>query len=321
MRAAIMTQYGTPDVLKVKAIEKPTPKPGEIVIRVHAAVVGPSDVAFLTGNPFIIKLIYGLRRPKYSVGGTEFAGEVEAVGAGVSRFKPGDRVVGLSPNTFGAHAEYVCVSEKIPMVTFPASIPFQDMVAICDGTATSLIFLRDVAKVKPGQKILINGASGALGLAGVQLAKHYGAHVTGVCSTRNLDLVKSVGADRVIDYTQQDFTRLGDTYDVIYDAVGKRTFGQCKRALTRDGVYLTTVPTLTMLSDVLRTKLFGRKKAKFTTAGLIQNEANLNVLSQLTEAGHIRAVIDRCYPLEQIADAYRYVATERKRGNVVITFS
>jgi len=213
----------------------------------------------------------------------------------------------------------LCLPESKTIVLKSASISNEDAVGIVDGALTALIFIRDVAKLKKGQKILINGASGAVGAYGVQIAKYYGAEVTGVCSGRNVELVKSLGADHVIDYTQTDFTNNGQTCDVIFDAIGKSSFSACKKALLPKGVYMTTVPTLTIIKDILWTMLWGSKKAKFTTAGLKQNKDNLNFVQSLAEAGHLKAVLDRCYPLDDIVEAYRYVDTERKRGNVLIS--
>jgi NADPH:quinone reductase-like Zn-dependent oxidoreductase len=318
MKAVLCTQYGPPEVLQVKEIAKPAPKDTEILIKVHAGVVGPSDCAFRKADPFIIRLMYGLTKPRLQTQGVEFAGEVEAVGKEVTMFKTGDQVFGMSPDTFGAHAQYICLPESKTIVMKPTNATYEETVGICDGSPTALTFLRDVAKLKPGQKVLINGASGAVGAYTVQLAKHYGAEVTGVCSGANVALVKALGADKVIDYTKEDFTQSGP-YDVIFDAVGKSSFSQCKGALTANGVYMTTVPTLGIMFQMLRTALFGRKKAKFAAAGLMQNKDNFNFLRGLIEAGKLRAVIDRCYPLEQIADAHRYVETGRKKGNVVIT--
>ncbi len=317
MKAIVTTKYGTPDVLQLQEVAKPTPKDNEVLIKVHAASLGPADCAFLKGDPFIIKLMYGLTKPRLSIGGTEFSGEIEAVGPSVTEFKQGDQVVGLSPDTFGAHAEYMCLPENKPLIVKSAKMTDEEAVAMVDGGLTALTFLRDVAKIQPGQKVLINGASGAVGAAAVQLAKHFGAEVTGVCSAANVEMVKSLRADHIIDYTTTDFTKNGKTYDIIFDAVGKRSFSQCKRALTAKGIYLTTVPSLgivvSMLGNALRSK-----KAKFVPAGLMQKKENLVFLNELFEAGKIKAVIDRCYPLRQIAEAYRYVDTGRKRGNVVI---
>lgn len=318
MKAMVSTKYGSPEVLQLREVAKPTPQPNEILIKIKTGVVTPSDCAFRKGDPFIIKLLYGLRKPRLPIGGVEFAGDIEAVGSEVSGFHAGDAVYGVSPDKFGAYAEYLSLPADKPVALKPTNISYEDAVSIADGAMTSLIFLRDAAKLQPGQKILINGASGALGVYGVQLAKYYGAEVTGVCSTANVALVKSLGADRVIDYTQEDFTRNGQKYDVIYDAVGKRSYAECKNSLTENGIYLMTVPTLGIVWHMLWTKLFSRKKAKFVTAGLIQNKDNLLFLKKLVEEGKLKAVIDRCYPLEQTAEAHRYVDTGRKKGNVVI---
>lgn len=317
MKAIVQTQYGSPDVLHLQEVAKPTPKDNEIRVKIHAASVTPADSAFRRGEPFIIKLMYGLSKPKFNIGGVEFAGVVDAVGNDVTQFKVGEAVFGTSPDTFGAYAEYVCVPEGKPLTHKPDSMRYEDAVGISDGATTALTFLRNVANVQPGQKVLINGASGAVGGYAVQIAKHMGAEVTGVCSNRNVELVKSLGADHVIDYTRDDFTKMGGQYDVIFDAVGKSAFGKCQRVLTKNGIYMTTVPTLGLVGAILRTSI-GRKKAKFTTAGLKQSKASLDFLSGLFEAGAIRTIIDRCYSLEEIPDAHRYVDTERKRGNVVV---
>jgi NADPH:quinone reductase-like Zn-dependent oxidoreductase len=319
MKAMLCTAYGSPDVLQLKEVAKPTPKDNEILIKVHAAVVGPSDCAFRKGDPFIVKLIYGLTKPKLATQGVEFSGEIDAVGKDVTLFKKGEQVFGLSPDNFGAHAEYMSLPEAKPVTIKPSNTTHEETVGLCDGAPTALTFLRDVAKLQRGQKVLINGASGAVGAYAVQLAKYYGAEVTGVCSTTNVELVKSLGSDHVIDYTKQDFTKNGQTYDVIFDAVGKSSFSQCERSLTQKGIYMTTVPTLGIVFQLLRTLMLGSKKARFAAAGLMQNKDNLDFLKELIEAGKIKPVIDRCYPLEQTAEAHRYVDTGRKKGNVIIT--
>jgi len=263
-------------------------------------------------------LIYGLTKPKISTQGVEFAGEIAAIGKAVKLFAPGDLVFGMSPDHFGAHAEYLCLPETNVIIKRSPTLSSEAAAALTDGSVTALTFLRDVAKLQRGQKVLINGASGAVGAYAVQLAKHFGAEVTGVCSTANLDLVKSLGAATVIDYTQVDFTKTGQRYDVIFDAVSKRSFTECKDALTPNGLYLVTVPALSLLWQIAWTALRGGKKVKFTTAGLLQNKENLQFIQSLFEAGELKPVIDRRYPLEQIADAHRYVETGRKKGNVVI---
>jgi NADPH:quinone reductase-like Zn-dependent oxidoreductase len=321
MKAIVCTAYGPPEVLQLQEIPKPIPKANEVLIKIHAGGVSPSDCAFRKGDPFLVRLIYGLSRPRLATQGVEFAGEVEAVGKGVTEFVVGDQVFGMSPDTFGAHAEYLCLREDKPIAIKPTNVTHAEMAGITDGATTALTFLRDVAKVKTGQRVLINGASGAVGAYGVQLAKYYGAEVTGVCSAANVELVKSLGADRVIDYTRTDFTRSGQVYDVIFDAVGKRSFGECKNALSPNGLYLSTVPTWGVLTSVLWTAVFGRKKAKFVTAGLMQNRDNLNFIATLVEAGDLKAVIDRTYPMEEIVEAHRYVDTGHKKGNVILAIN
>jgi NADPH:quinone reductase-like Zn-dependent oxidoreductase len=262
-----------------------------------------------------------LKKPRNSIFGTELSGEIDAVGKKVTRYKVGDQLFGLSAKTFGAQAEYKCLHEDTPMAIKPAAMSFEEAVAICDGAPTALTFLRDKAKLQRGQRILINGASGAVGIYAVQIAKYLGAEVTGVCSGANVELVKMHGADMVIDYTQEDFTKNGQLYDVIFDAVGKRSFSECKGLLTQRGVYLSTVLSSSILLDMLRTSVFGNKRAIFVTAGLMQNSENMKFLSELYESGKIKAVIDRRYPLEQVAEAHRYVEKGHKKGNVVITLA
>lgn len=320
MRAMVQISYGPPEVIVLQEIPKPSPGSKELLIRIQAAKVGPSDCAFRKGNPFMIKLLYGLSRPKFAIGGTELAGLIEAVGEEVQHFKPGDRVLGMSVKSFGAFAEYKCLSEESPLAVIPDNITFEEAVGVCDGGATALTFLRDKAKLRKGQKVLINGASGAVGIYAVQLAKFFGAEVTGVCSGANESLVRNAGADFVIDYTQEDFTRADKAYDVVFDAVGKRSFPECRRVLTSKGLYLTTAPKLSTLMQMMWTSLFKGKRAILATAGLMQNKANLTYLMELTNNGTLNAVIDRRYPLEHLPDAHKYVETERKKGNVIIDF-
>ena len=320
MKAMVQLSYGSPDVIVPRQIAKPSPRSDELLIRIQAAKVGPSDCAFRKGEPKMIKWLYGRSRPKYPIGGTEFAGVVEAVGAGVKHIKAGDRVLGMSPRTFGAYAEYLCLSEKRPLAVIPVDVSFEEAVAVCDGGATALTFLRDLAKVRKGQNVLIYGASGAVGIYAVQLAKYYGAVVTGVCSAGNESLVRQAGADYVIDYTREDFAKADRTYDVVFDAVGKRSFSTCKRVLTAQGMYLTTAPKLSIVFQMIWTSLFKGKRAMFATAGLMQNHANLSFLLELARNGALNAVIDRRYPLERLPDAHEYVETGRKKGNVIVTY-
>ncbi|MFB9330749.1 NAD(P)-dependent alcohol dehydrogenase [Paenibacillus aurantiacus] len=318
MKAIVCPTYGSPDVLSLRDVAIPLPADNEVRIRIHAAVVTPADCAFRKADPAAIRLMYGLARPKYPIIGVELAGVIESIGKDVTQFKTGDCIFGISPRRFGAYAEYVCLPEDAPLVVKPANLTFEEAVGICDGALTSLIFLRDVAKIQRGQSLLVNGASGAVGAYAVQLAAFLGADVTGVCSTPNVELVQSLGARQVIDYTQSDFTRSGP-YDVIFDAVGKSSFSRCKQTLHPGGTYLSTVPTPAMLFQAAWTSIGTGKKAKFTAAGLRQNKENLLFLKTLAESGGIRPVIDRRYPLERIVDAHRYVETGRKRGNVIIT--
>jgi NADPH:quinone reductase-like Zn-dependent oxidoreductase len=318
MRAIVCPAYGTADLLRLEEVPRPAPRPHEILVRVHAGVVTPADCAFRQGQPFVVRLMYGLTRPRHAVLGVELAGEVEEVGQEVKHFEKGDRVFGVSPQTFGSHAEFVCLPEGAPIVHGSDGLGHEDAVSLCDGATTALTFLRDVGRVQPGQRVLVNGASGAVGYFAVQIAKHLGAIVTGVCSTRNLDLARSLGADHVVDYTQTDFTRNGETYDVIFDAVGKSSFRRCKRALSPRGLYLTTVPSLAVLLQMIWTRIRGGRRAKFVAAGLRQNKEDLLVLKELFQAGTLRTVIDRRFPLEQTAEAHRYVETGRKRGNVIV---
>lgn len=318
MKAIIQTNYGSTDVLELAALPKPEPKDDEVLIRIHAASATPSDTAFRKGEPFLIRLMYGLQKPRNSVGGVEFAGTVEKVGKDVTRFRVGDEVFGMSPDKFGAYAEYICLPESKPLTHKSPRMSFEDAVAIIDGAATARTFLREVANVQLGQKVLINGASGAVGAYAVQIARHLGAEVTGVCSTRNVELVRDLGAHHVVDYTKEDFTSSNERYDVVFDAIGKSSFGACKRILSSAGIYMTTVPSPGIIAAILTTSFGSGKKAKFTTAGLKQNQATLNQLTELFEIGAIRPVIDRTYSLEDLPEAHRYVDTGRKRGNVVI---
>lgn len=325
MKAIIYTKYGAPEVLRLAEIEKPSPKNNEVLIRIGATSVSPSDCAARKGDPFMIRFFTGLTRPKPSarILGAEFAGEVEAVGKDVTRFQPGDQVYGATGATYGAYAEYLCIPEDGAVAIRPSAVSYPEAAALCEGVLTALPFLRDHGKIEPGDKLLINGASGCVGVAAVQLAKYYGADVAGVCSSRNLELVKSLGADHVIDYTLEDFTRNGETYDIVFDAVGKSSFSRCRNILKDGGVYLTTVPSLAIVGQMGWTKAFGSKKAILATTGLRSSDKktqDLLFLKNLVEAGKIKPVIDRCYPPERMVEAHEYVETERKRGNVVLVW-
>jgi len=262
----------------------------------------------------------GLLKPRHQILGQELAGEVEAIGNTVTRFKPGDQVFGI--DMFGAYAEYKCMPENGALAIKPTNMSYEDAASVPNGALTALPFLRDKGKIHSGQTVLIYGASGSVGAAAVQLARYYGAVVTGVCSTANLEWVKSLGADQVIDYTQEDFTENGKTYDIIFDTVGKLSFSACKGSLTDEGIYLSTVPSPIILLQALWPAKNGSKKAKFMAAGLRPSSEKIKdlvFLTELIEAGKIKPVIDRCYPLEQMAEAHRYVEKGHKKGNVVIT--
>jgi NADPH:quinone reductase-like Zn-dependent oxidoreductase len=321
VKAIVQTKYGPPEVLQLQEVEKPVPKENEVLIKIHATTVTAVDCTFRQGSPFIGRFFSGLTRPKNPIPGTEFAGEVEAVGADVKRFKEGDQVFGTSTGN-GAHAEYMCLPEEGSTLAIkPVNMTYEEA-AVIDGSLTALPFLRDKGNIQSGQEVLIYGASGSVGTAAVQLAKYYGAEVTGVCSTANLELVKSLGADKVIDYTQEDFTKSGQTYDIIFDAVGKTSFSRCKGSLKQTGIFLEAALTPAILPQMLWTSKIGSNKAMIAFTGLMpasERTKNLVFLKELIEAGEIKAVIDRTYPLEQIAEAHRYVETGHKKGNVVIT--
>lgn len=318
MKAIITTKYGSPDVLRLSEVDKPIPKDHDILIKINATVVTPADCAFRKADPFMTRLVSGLIKPN-CIPGFELAGEIEDVGGGVTLFKKGDQVFGTAGTGFGAHAEYKCLPETGVVIAKPTNMTYADAVAVCDGGLTALSFLRDIGNIQRGHQILINGASGAVGAYGVQIAKYYGAEVTAVCSGANVELVKSLGADHVIDYTQEDFSKNGHTYDIIFDAVGKSSFSRCKNSLKQNGSYLSAVPSLAILLQMVWTAKIGTKRAYFAATGLKQKKENLTFLKELAEAEQIVSVIDRRYAFEQIADAHRYVETGHKKGNVVIT--
>ena len=317
MAAAVQSRYGPPATLGVAQVPIPTPAKGEVLVRVHAAAVTPADSAFRQGKPWATRMMNGLRRPKHVLG-SELAGEIVQLGPDVEHLSVGDRVFGSTGPTFGAHARYATVPAE-GVTTIPHGLDDDQAVAIADGGLTAWVFLHRGAQLAAGQRILINGASGAVGIAAVQLAKHLGAHVTGVCGTRNLDLLTSLGADRVIDYTAQDLTQTGDTYDVVFDAVGSASYRRCRPALTPDGVYLTTAPSATILLQALWTAKLGRRTARIMFAGLDRTPGKVGHLARLAEAGHLRPVVDRTFPLDDIADAHHYVDQGHKTGTVAVT--
>ena len=324
MKAIVHTKYGPPDELQLEEVEKPVPKDNEVLIKIHATTVTSSDCN--TRNfTFVPKLfllpariMFGVFKPKINILGFDLAGEIEAVGKDVKRFKAGDQVFGTPGGmALGAHAEYTCVPEDGVLTIKPANVSWEEAAAIFLGAHTALYYLRDLGNIQAGQKVLIYGASGAIGTYAIQLAKYFGAEVTGVCSTRNLGMVKSLGADKVIDYTQEDFAKSGETYDLIFDAVGKTSFSHCKNSLKQKGIFLPVLLDLPEVVQMIWTSMTGGKKVKGGPA--TERVEDLNFFKELIEAGKLKPVIDRSYPLEQTAEAFRYVETGRKKGNVVIT--
>jgi NADPH:quinone reductase-like Zn-dependent oxidoreductase len=317
MRAVVVDRYGPPDVQRLEDVETPVPKADEVLIKIHATTVTRTDCGIREAKPFFIRFFFGLRRPNQRILGTELAGEVEAIGAAVSQFVVGDHVFG-STAAFktGAHAEYVCLPESGPVAHKPVGMTFEEAAAVTDGAILALMCL-EAPGIRKGQRVLVYGASGSIGTSGVQLAKHFGADVTGVCNTKHLELVRSLGADTVIDYTKEDFTKNGETYDVIFDAVGKHSFSRCRRSLKRGGAYVAT-DGLHNAFLALWTSRIGDKKVLFPIPPHYTKK-NVLFLKELIEAGKYRAVIDRCYPLADVVEATRYVETQQKTGNVVLT--
>jgi len=321
MKAIVYTEYGPPDVLQLKEVEKPSPKEDEVLIRIHATSVTTADVNardFVFVHPgfkALARMMFGLRKPRKIILGRELAGEIEAVGKEVRLFKEGDQVFGSAD--FGAYAEYICLPEEGAVAIKPVNMTYEEAASVFFGAHTALFFLRDNGNIQSGQKVLINGASGGVGTAAVQLAKYYGAEVTGVCSTTNLELVKSLGADKVIDYTKEDFTKSGETYDIIFDTVGNVSFSRVKSSLKEKGFFLAGTGGPSTIIQTLWTSVIGGKKVKAGPAS--ERKEDLLFLKELIEAGKIKPVIDRRYPLEQTAEAHSYVDKGHKKGNVVIT--
>ncbi len=323
MRAVVYDHYGPPEVLRLEEVEGPTPKVDEVLVKVHATTVNRSDVHIREANRrsglvayFLSRMIWGLRRPRQPILGSEFAGEIEAVGAAVDKFSIGDRVFGKTGLGFGAHAEFMCMRQSARIALMPAGMSFAEAAPICDGALNALMCLKQ-ADLRKGRRILIYGASGAIGTAGVQLARYFGADITAVCGTKNLELVRSLGADRVIDYTQEDFTKNGKTYHVIFDAVGKHSFRRCRGSMEPGGIYLPTDGPVNLLLALMPSRK-GAKRVVFQIPPR-QPVQDVHFLKKLVEDRKYRPVIDRCYPLEDVIEATRYVETEQKTGNVVLT--
>lgn len=323
MKAIVYEQYGPPEVLQLKEVPKPVPKDNEILIRVHAVAVTAGD-ANMRGFTFVPRgfgpvprLMFGLTKPRKQILGLNLAGEVEAVGKNVTLFKKGDQVFGSTESVLGAYAEYVCLPEDGVLALKPSGTSYEEASTYAFGAQTALYFLRNLGKVTNGQKVLISGASGSVGSFAVQLAKHFGAHVTAVCSTSNLDLARSLGADAVIDYTKEDFTRNGVKYDAILDMTGKVPFLRLKNSLTERGVFLAVQASVPDFARVLWTSIRGGRRIKAGVA--MANKNDLQFFKQLMEEGKIKAVIDKVYPLEKAVDAHRHVDSGHKKGNVVMT--
>lgn len=317
MKAAIYTTYGPPEVVQLTDLEKPVPKVNEVLIEVYAATVNRTDCGFRSAEYFIVRFFSGLIRPKNKTLGNEFAGKIVAIGKEVKFFKPGDKVFGYDDTRFGAHAEYKIMAENGALTSMPENLSYEEAAPITEGAHYALCDIR-AAKIRRGQKILINGATGAIGSAAVQIVKYLGAEVTAVCDTKSIDLVKSLGAKIVIDYTKADFTTINESFDVVFDAVGKSSFGKCKSLLRKGGIYMST--ELGYMSQnlflALITPLLGGKKVLFPIPTI--NLEDIIFLKELVASGNYKPVIDRYYPLDQIVEAYRYVETGRKTGNVVI---
>lgn len=318
MKAAVTIRYGPPDVVEILEVPTPVPGAGEVLIKVHATTVSRTDCGMRRPHPWFVRLVAGLLRPKLTILGMDFAGEIEATGAGVTRFKPGDRVFGLSPERYGAHAEYLCLPAECAMAAMPATMRFIDAV-VCEGAWYADTNLQAFG-LGPGRSILIYGASGAIGTAAVQLAKLRGAEVTAVVATRHLQLARDLGADRTVDYTAEDFTQIGQSFDVVFDAVGKTTYFRCRRLLKPNGVFAATDlgpwgqnPLL-----VIWCSITGSRRVLFPLPQSGKARAFVEFLKARMEAGEFCAVVDREYPLDAIADAYRYVETEQKTGIVVV---
>jgi NADPH:quinone reductase-like Zn-dependent oxidoreductase len=322
VRAAVRDRYGGPEVVRVAEVDKPVPKDDELLVRVHATTVNRTDCGVRAAKPFLYRLFVGLRRPRLTFLGNEFAGEVEAVGGGVSSFRPGDKVFGFGQNRFGAHAEYLAVPERSSVAKMPANLSYEQAAPGTEGAHYALSMIQSTG-VQPGQDVLVNGATGAIGSAAVQLLADLGARVTAVCSAAHKDLVTGLGADRIIDYTAEDFTRDTQTYDRVLDAVGKSSFARCRRLLRPRGIYVSS--DLGPLSQnpvmALVTPLFGGRKVIFPIPVQRDPAAVMRRLKDLMESGAFRPLIDRRYPLDQIVEAYRYVETGQKVGSVLITLS
>ena len=317
MKAIVYTKYGPPDVLQLKEVKKPIPKDNEVLIRVYAATVNRSDCAMLRAKPFIMRFFTGLFKPNKPILGTDFAGTIEAVGKNVASLKIGEKVFGFDDGGLSSHAQYMTLSKDNALTTMPNNMTYEQAAASIEGAHYAYNFINKV-DIKHGQKVLVNGASGAIGSAAVQLLKYFGAKVTAVCNIKDADLVKSLGANKVIDYTKEDFTNSSEKYDFVFDTVGKSTFKKCKPLLVSGGVYMSSElgPMVQNPFLALITPIFGNRKVKFPLP--TNRSRSVRLIKKLSEEEKFRAVIDRTYSLDKIAEAYRYVEQGQKIGNVVI---
>jgi NADPH:quinone reductase-like Zn-dependent oxidoreductase len=317
MKASICPKYGSPDVLRIKQVKKPTPKDNEVLIKVYATTVNRTDLGILQGKPYLMRLATGLSKPRLAITGTDFAGQIEAIGKNVTSFKVGDRVMGFGGMGLQSHAQYLVLPETKGIVTMPHNLTYEQAVACVEGAFYAAAGINRL-KPKAGQKALVYGATGAIGSSTVQILKYYDVCVTAVCAGKSTELVKSLGAEKVIDYTKEDFTKDNEQYDFVFDAVGKSSFAKCKPLLKEKGIYSWSDGLENILLALI-TPLFGRKKVVFFPPNNITGE--LNFIKGLAEKGSFRPVIDRTYPIEKIGEAYKYVASGQKIGNVIITFA
>jgi NADPH:quinone reductase-like Zn-dependent oxidoreductase len=324
MKAVVCEEYGPPEVLKLKEVDKPVPKENEVLIKVHASTVNAADcnirgLSYIPpGLGLLAKLMLGFNKPKISIIGSVLAGEIEAIGSDVKTFKPGDQIFGTGPE-LGAYAEYACRPENGAIAVKPLNITYEQAATVPYGALTALYFLKEKARIKRGQKVLVKGAAGGVGVYAVQLSHYFGAEVTGVCSTSNVDFVKSLGADKVIDYKKNDFTEIGEKWDIIFDiVVGDTSFKHCKKTLNPKGYYLAVAGGFNNMIQMIRTSMTGGKKVIFGGGAACEKKENLIFLKELIEAGNLKPVMDKSFSLEQIAEAHRYVESGHKKGNIVV---
>ncbi|MEL6986298.1 MAG: NAD(P)-dependent alcohol dehydrogenase [Bacteroidota bacterium] len=320
MKAIVSTAYGGPEILKLQEVEKPIPKDNEVLIKIQASSITTAETMMRTGYPLIGRLYLGLTKPKNQISGTGFAGVIEDKGKDVKQFKIGDKVFGESLDRFGTYAEYICIEEDGIIDLLPENVSYEEAAVVGDGHITSLNFLRNIANIKPHHHVLIIGASGSLGTAAVQLAKIFGAKVTAICSTKNVGLIKSLGADQVIDYKKENFTKNGHSYDIIYDTVGKSSYLKCRNSLTEKGTYMSPVLDFGLLFQMLFTSIFGKKKAKFSATGMLPHKTirqYLKEIASLMELGELKSIISKRFPLQEIPEAHKFIDKGHKVGNAV----